>query len=79
MGSMYAKLKQERTLGSANTSKLSDFDDTDPYYFLVIDGGRIVAEGDLLQVKLKLDESYLNKPIKQFSRDRITMTTTIKY
>lgn len=79
MGSMYAKIRKEQTLGSGNTSRLADFDETDPYYFVVREAGKILAEGELFMVKLKLDESYLYKKIKQISKDRTTMVATLDY
>lgn len=79
MGSMYAKIRQEQTLGSTNTNRLADFDETDPYYFVVRENGKILAEGELYMVKLKLDESYLYKKIKQISKDRTTMIATLDY
>lgn len=79
MGSMYAALRKDMTLGSAKTAKLSDFDETDPYYFVVRENGKTLAEGELFFVKLKLDESYLYRPIKRVSRDRTTMVSTLEY
>lgn len=79
MGSRYSAIRKDQTLGSSNTARLGDFDETDPYYFVIKENGKIIAEGELLQVKLKLDESYLTKKIKTFSRDRITMLATIEY
>ena len=77
MGSMYAKIRQNSTLGSANNGRIADFDETDPYYFLIRENGKILAEGSLLKVKLKLDESYIYKKIKFISRDRATMIATV--
>lgn len=79
MGSMYSKLVRNSTIGSENTSRLCDFDETDPYYLVVRENGRILAEGELLMVKLKLEESYLYKKIKSFNRDRTIMVATIDF
>lgn len=79
MGSMYAKIRKEQTIGSTNTNRLADFDETDPYYFVVRENGKTLAEGELFSVKLKLDETYLYRPIKRVSRDRTTMLTTLEY
>lgn len=77
--SMYASLRQSTTLGSANTSRIADLDETDPYYFVVKENGAILAEGELLAIKLKLDDSYLYKKIKNFQRDRSIMVATIDF
>lgn len=77
--SMYASLRQSTTLGSANTSRIADFDETDPYYFVVRESGQILAEGELITIKMKLDEAYLYKRIKNFSRDRSIMVATIDF
>jgi hypothetical protein len=79
MGSMYAALRKAATLGSANTARLADLDETDPYYFVVMENGKTLAEGDLTIVKLRLDERYFYRPIKRFNRDRVTMVATIEY
>ncbi len=79
MGSMYAKIRKEQTIGSTNTNRLADFDETDPHYFVVKEKDTILAEGELFMVKLKLDESYLYRPIKRVTRDRTTMLTTLEY
>ena len=79
MASAWRRIVEENTLGSSNTARIADFDDTDPYYFVVKEGDKILAEGSLLKVKLKLDNSYLYKKIKSCTKDRQTMVTTIKF
>lgn len=79
MGSMYAALTRQSTVGSSNTTRLCDFDETDPYYFVVREGDKILAEGELMKVKLKLDDSYLYKKIKRFERDKITMIASVVF
>ena len=79
MGSRYSKIVQNSTIGSENTSRLCDFDETDPYYLVIRENGKILAEGELLTVKLKLEESYLYKKIKSFNRDRSIMVATIDF
>lgn len=79
MGSMYAQLRKEKTLGSANTARIADFDETDPYYFVAYDGDKLIAEGELTTLKMKLDNKYLYKPIKNFHRTPINMTATIRF
>ena len=79
MGSMYAALRKDMTLGSAKTAKLSDFDETDPYYFVVKEKDKTLAEGELFMIKLKLDESFLYRPIKRITKDRTTMVATLEY
>lgn len=79
MGSMYAALRKDMTLGSIKTARLSDFDETDPYYFVAKEKDKTLAEGELYMIKLKLDESFLYRPIKRVTRDRTTMVATIEY
>lgn len=79
MGSMYSALVKERTVGSAITNRICDLDETDPYYFIVKESGNTLAEGELPQIKLKLDESYLYKKIKSFRTDRSIMVATIEF
>lgn len=79
MGSMYAQIRKEQTIGSANTSRIADFDETDPYYFIVYDNDCLIAEGELTAIKLKLNEKYLYKPIKKFHRTPVNMTATIVF
>lgn len=79
MASKYAAIRQEQTIGSPNTARLCDFDETDPFYFVVKENDKILAEGELPHVKLKLDEEYLYKKIKKCTKDRVTMVTTIEY
>lgn len=81
MGSMYAKIKKELTLGTPieKTMRLVDFDDTDPYYFVCKEGDKTLAEGDLMLVKLKLPEEYLYKKIKSVTRNRTNMVAELVY
>lgn len=79
MASRYAALRTNATIGSAKTTRLCDFDETDRYYFVVRENKDVIAEGELIRVKLKLDESYLKRPIKSFSRDQTTMIANISY
>lgn len=81
MGSMYAKLRQEKTLGSSleKSMRLTDFDDTDPYYFVVKENDKTIAEGDLMSIKLKLPEEYTFKKIKSVIRNRTNMVAEVIY
>lgn len=79
MGSAYSRILKDKTLGSANTERIADFDETDPYYFIVYDGDRLIAEGELPMMKLKLDNKYLYKPIKKLYRSKVNMTATINF
>lgn len=79
MGSMYSKLLKEKTIGSANTARIVDFDETDPYYFIVYDGDKLLCEGELTRVKLKLPDEYMYRQIKKFRRTPVNMTATIVY
>lgn len=77
--SMYGSLMKNATIGSVNTSRICDFDETDPYYFVVREKGQTLAEGELIAIKMKLDEAYLYKRIKNFSRDRSIMVAMIDF
>ena len=79
MASRYSTLKKEKTLGSINTKKISDLDETDPFYFIIRDNGKIVTEGDILKIKLRLPLEYFDRPIKSFSRNQSNMTATIDF
>ncbi len=81
MGSMYAKIRREQTLGTSveKEMRITDFDDTDPYYFVIKEGGQIIAEGDLMTVKIKLPEGYIFKKIKEFHRTRSNMVAEINF
>jgi len=58
---------------------LCDFSETDPYYFIVKEKGKIITEGSLMKIKLNLDESYLKKRIKAVHRKKDNMTAIIEY
>lgn len=58
---------------------LGDLSETDPYYFIVKEGGKIIAEGDLIRIKLRLDEAYLKRRILSIVRNRETMTAVLNY
>jgi hypothetical protein len=90
--SKYADLLRERAAG--NTAKpakpatkgkevlpkrLSDFPETEASHFIIRAKGRIIAEGSLTSIKFWLDESYLNRKIKEIRRDREAMTVSIDY
>lgn len=77
MGSMYAQLRKEKIIESINQSRIADFDETDPYYFVVYDQDKLIAEGDLPMMKLRLEDKYLYKPIKSFHKNKTTMVATI--
>lgn len=77
--SHYSQLKKERTIGSMNTRRIADLDETDPFYFVASDGDRVLAEGELPTLKLKLPDMYLYKPIKSIRRDRANMTAFIDF
>lgn len=76
---MYAQLLKESKVGSLVTKKIADFDETDPYHFVVKENDKIIAEGSLTRIKLKLDESYFYRKIKAFSKDPITLIATIEF
>jgi hypothetical protein len=58
---------------------LGDLSETDPYYFIVKEGGKIIAEGNLIRIKLQLDEVYLKRQILSIVRNRETMTAVLNY
>jgi len=79
MASRYAQIKRESTVGSINTKRLCDFDETDPYYFVVKDNGRILAEGSITKIRFLLPEELLYKKIKTFTKDSGIMLATVEY
>ena len=79
MGSAYSRILKEKTVGSANNTRIVDFDETDPFYFIVYDGDQILVEGELPMVKLKLPDKYMYKQIKKFQRNRTNMTAIVVY
>lgn len=79
MGSAYAAILKKQTIGSPVTKRLADFDETDPYYLIVKDNGRILAEGEITTIKLVLDESYIYRKIKNYTRNASNMTAVIEY
>lgn len=79
MASMYAQLLKESKVGSLTTKKIADFDETDPYHFVVKEAGEVIAEGSLTRIKLKLDESYFYRKIKTFTKDPVTLIATIEF
>ena len=84
--SHYSALLKQKAEAKAKTkaiaptfSYLCDFSETDPYYFIVKENGKIIAEGSLTRIKLSLDESYLRKKIKNIRRKQDNMIATIEY
>lgn len=89
MGSVYAnivnKIRNSDVPGPSSYTyplKISDIDETDPYYFVVKDTNKnyeIIAEGELSRMKLELPESYFERKIKNFYRDKNTQIAYIEY
>lgn len=79
MASRYAQIKRESTVGSLNTARLCDFDETDPYYFLVKKNDQIVAEGSITKVRFLLPEELLLCKIKKLTRDSNIMLATVEF
>lgn len=79
MGSHYSQIKRDRTIGSQNTKRIVDLDETDPFYFVAKDGDRILGEGEITMLKLKLPDTYLYKQIKNLRRDRTNMVAFIEF
>lgn len=73
------KRKADAKVITPTPAHLCAFSETDPYYFIVKEKGKIIAEGSLTKIKLSLDESYLRKKIKNVCRKQDNMTTTIEY
>ena len=82
MGSVYANIVQ-KIQGSnglypkASYPRIVDFEETDPYYFVVKKNGEIISEGELPTMKLKLPDEYFLVPIKKIARDPVTMICTV--
>lgn len=64
---------------SKEPNHLCDFQETDPYHFVVKEKGKTIAEGSLIRLKILLDESYLRKKIKAVRRNKETMTAVLEY
>ncbi len=84
MGSVYAnivsKIMDKPGPGSYTyPNKITDLEETDPYYFVAKDSGKIICEGELPAIKLALPYDYFEKKIKSFYRDRRTMTAYIEF
>ena len=90
MGSVYANIVSKIREGNDHPGpgsytyplKISDIDETDPYYFVVKDTNKnhkIIAEGELSRMKLELPESYFEQRIKSFYRDKNTQIAYIEY
>lgn len=79
MASRYAQIRRESTVGSLNTARLCDFDETDPYYFVVKENGRVLAEGSITKVRFLLSEEMLHRKIKNLTRDSSIMLATVEF
>lgn len=79
MASHFSLLKKEHTLGSMNYGKVSDLDETDPFYFVVTEAGKKLAEGDITEIKMQLPLEYFDKKITRLRRDRTNMLAFIEY
>ena len=82
MGSVYANIVQKIQKANglyppAPYSRIVDFEETDPYYFVVRKDKEILAEGELPTMKLKLPDEYFMVPIKRIYRDKTTMVCTV--
>lgn len=90
MGSVYANIVNKIREGNSVPGpgsytyplKVADIEETDPYYFVVKDTEKnyeIIAEGELSRMKLELPESYFERRIKNFYRDKNTQIAYIEY
>lgn len=82
MGSVYAnivqKIQESNSLyPKASYSRIVDFEEADPYYFVIRKDGKILSEGELPSMKLKLPDEYFLVPIKKISRDPVTLVCTV--
>lgn len=80
MGSMFAKLQQQKK--DEPDKKLFMRDITTPddrRYFLCTENGRIVASGEIEEVKELLGTSYSTRPIKFWRHDKITDTVKVVF
>lgn len=83
MGSVYAnivqKIRESNSLyPKASYPRIVDFEEIDPYYFVVKKNGEILSEGELPSMKLKLPDEYFLVPVKKISRDPVTMVCTVE-
>lgn len=79
MASRYAQIKRESKVGSLVTNRLCDFDETDPYYFMVKENGQVLAEGSITKVRFLLSEEMLRRKIKNLTRDSGIMLATVEF
>ena len=78
MSSRYAQIKKESTVGSMNVTRLCDFEETDPYYIIVKENGKILSEGSITKIKFLLSEEILHRKIKSFIRNPDIMLMTVE-
>jgi hypothetical protein len=83
MGSVYANIVQKIQESNglyypkASYPRIVDFEEADPYYFVIRKDGKILSEGELPSMKLKLPDEYFLVPIKKIVRDPITLICTV--
>ena len=77
MSSRYANIIKSQATRTIPPFRLSDFDADDPYYFVIRENGKTIAEGELKVIRSQLDKSFFTRNIRKISRDRITMVATV--
>lgn len=78
MASKWAQLRTNPV--SVAPAKVTDIEETSPYYFLAKDpAGKILSEGELTRFKIGLPNEYLYAPFKSMAIDKTTMIATIQF
>ena len=83
MGSRYADMLREKNevlIAKPFIAKVTDLEETDPYYFVALsETNAVLSEGELPTFKLRLPDEYLNKPFKVISRNRENLVAVIRF
>ena len=76
MGSMYSKLRAENQ-EERKTFMRDIVIENDPRYFIVTKDGKMIASGEIEEIKEQLGMSYSITPIKYWRHDVITDTVKV--
>ena len=77
MASAWSRL---RTNEDKSPKCIADIPEATLYYYVVKEeSGKIISEGDLPRMKIRLPDEYLYKPYKLLSVDKTTMIATIQF
>lgn len=78
MASMWARLRTEAEEKVPNC--IAEIPEASLYYFVVkAENGKVLSEGELPRMKLKLPDEYFYKPYKYLSVDKTTLVATIQF